>query len=380
MLTKRTWMFALTFIALGITFGTNSFVLGKGKPAPEPDPVSPISFHLTMLPSDLGILKIKRMNNQGDIVGQDVETANGSAFLYRHSTGVLSDLNDLLPVGSNWFLESAEDINDSGQIVGRGYVGNDPETHAYRFTPADAINPATIEDLSISIVDHLNSSANALNNNGDAAISVLKTDNSYVYSIVDATGNVSQLPFIGAHNLYDMNDTGQLVCRNKPVGYSFLYTPGIGEETFLGLDGDGTPMEVRSLNNSGQLVGATGFYLGKGKKYEVGAGRYTDGVGIENMGISGGHITGHGWSINVSGDCVATDGNDEGYFYLDSDSNTYPVRNTVTTSDTPAGLQEWENAAGRFVVGINDGQQICGWVKNPNGSKGNAFLLTPIDE
>jgi hypothetical protein len=56
-----------------------------------------------------------------------------TAYMYDHRTGVLADLNQLVPQGSGWYLMDAFDINDAGQIVGRGLVGG--EMHAFLLTP-----------------------------------------------------------------------------------------------------------------------------------------------------------------------------------------------------------------------------------------------------
>lgn len=55
------------------------------------------------------------------------------AFLYDARDGVLTDLNDLLPEGSAWSLVDALDINDAGQIVGRGLIRG--EMHGFLLTP-----------------------------------------------------------------------------------------------------------------------------------------------------------------------------------------------------------------------------------------------------
>ena len=43
------------------------------------------------------------------------------------------NLNDLVPTGSGWDLRSAQDINDSGQIVGYG-IAPDGELHGFLLT------------------------------------------------------------------------------------------------------------------------------------------------------------------------------------------------------------------------------------------------------
>lgn len=90
--------------------------------------------------TDLGTLKGKKytdsgandINNAGQVVGYS-EIANDiyRAFLYQG--GTMQNLNSLLPANSSWTLESANAINDFGQIVGTGAL--DGQTHAFLATP-----------------------------------------------------------------------------------------------------------------------------------------------------------------------------------------------------------------------------------------------------
>jgi probable HAF family extracellular repeat protein len=71
------------------------------------------------------------INNYGQVVGL---LSSGHPFLY--TDGVVNDLNDLLPDGSGWVLNDARGINDAGQIVGYGVIGN--QTHAFLMTLDDS--------------------------------------------------------------------------------------------------------------------------------------------------------------------------------------------------------------------------------------------------
>ncbi len=75
--------------------------------------------------TDLGVLNnadssiAYAINNNGQIVG----TSGSSAFIYDVNTGVINDLNRLIPRFSGWFsLEVATAISDQGQIVGYGEI------------------------------------------------------------------------------------------------------------------------------------------------------------------------------------------------------------------------------------------------------------------
>lgn len=62
------------------------------------------------------------INNLGQVVGYARNNfANRRAVLWEN--GLLIDLNDLIPPGSGWALETAVAINDRGDIVGMGNIG-----------------------------------------------------------------------------------------------------------------------------------------------------------------------------------------------------------------------------------------------------------------
>lgn len=79
------------------------------------------------------------INDSGQVVGEaDIAAGGPHAFLCSGSTMI--DLNTLIDPASDWTLESATAINDSGQIVGYGYRGG--QDHAFLLDPVP--EPATI--------------------------------------------------------------------------------------------------------------------------------------------------------------------------------------------------------------------------------------------
>ena len=68
------------------------------------------------------------INIQGVIVGWFYAPVDVThAFLYKD--GVMADLNNLLPTGSGWVLNYANDINDNGRIVGIGTING--QSHGF---------------------------------------------------------------------------------------------------------------------------------------------------------------------------------------------------------------------------------------------------------
>ncbi len=52
------------------------------------------------------------------------------------------DLNDLIAEGTGWCLETGQDINDAGEIVGWGFVEGDCgccDRHAFLLTPIEEV-------------------------------------------------------------------------------------------------------------------------------------------------------------------------------------------------------------------------------------------------
>jgi len=72
------------------------------------------------------------IDDRGRVVGaSDAKDSPLAAFIY--SDGVMQDLNKLIPADSGWLLTEAKGINQSGQIVGYGFL--DGERRAFLLTP-----------------------------------------------------------------------------------------------------------------------------------------------------------------------------------------------------------------------------------------------------
>lgn len=85
------------------------------------------------------------INASGQVVGYST-----GAFIWQN--GIMYDLNNMIPSGSDWFLYYATDINDHGQIVGEGWHDGN---HAYLLTPIDYIQPnsgGNLGEVSVTIL------------------------------------------------------------------------------------------------------------------------------------------------------------------------------------------------------------------------------------
>lgn len=72
------------------------------------------------------------INNSGQIVGRSFIPGVGNDRAVMWENTVIIDINTLLPPNSGWVLESANGINDQGDIVGSGQING--ETHAFLLT------------------------------------------------------------------------------------------------------------------------------------------------------------------------------------------------------------------------------------------------------
>ena len=90
------------------------------------------------------------LNNVGQVVGQ-AKDGSGASHAFLWQDGEMFDLNDLIPVDSGWdLLESGWEINDVGQIVGDGYIGD--QVRGFLMTPSITVSlPDTAAEAGGSI-------------------------------------------------------------------------------------------------------------------------------------------------------------------------------------------------------------------------------------
>ena len=91
---------------------------------------------LGTLPGDV-VSSTSGINSKGQVVGASFDTGgNPRAFLWQ--SGVMTDLNTLIPADSPLFLLAAKGtINSRGQIAGFGLEKSTGEVHAFLATPTN---------------------------------------------------------------------------------------------------------------------------------------------------------------------------------------------------------------------------------------------------
>jgi probable HAF family extracellular repeat protein len=85
-----------------------------------------------LLPTDIFSVAAD-INNKGQVVGYSGTFSGFRAFV-SSDDGVLQDLNNLIPLGSGFTLDSAYAINDKGEIVGIGFING--QQHGFLLEPA----------------------------------------------------------------------------------------------------------------------------------------------------------------------------------------------------------------------------------------------------
>jgi hypothetical protein len=217
---------------------------------------------------DLGAGCAYSVSDNGMIVGQ-----SGDHACLFDSTGGGANIN-LGTLSGNYNYSRARSVNNSGQIV--GYVGNNsapvPYSHACIFDKTGGGNNI---DLGYGL---------AMANNNDGQI-VGRSSIYNVPCIFDSTGGGANFyPFGNQYPdgiVRSINDSGQMV-GNIDVAEAILFdSTGGGNNVWLSPDGGNN--RAYSINNNGQIVGgydnqaylfdSTGngnnIYLGRGIAYSI---------------------------------------------------------------------------------------------------------------
>jgi probable HAF family extracellular repeat protein len=84
-----------------------------------------------LLPTDIFSVAAD-INNKGQVVGYSGTFSGFRAFV-SSDDGMLQDLNNLIPLGSGFTLDSAYAINDKGEIVGIGFING--QQHGFLLEP-----------------------------------------------------------------------------------------------------------------------------------------------------------------------------------------------------------------------------------------------------
>jgi probable HAF family extracellular repeat protein len=348
--------------------------LWAAKPAPPPLP----SYSFKLLGHlGSGYSKPYGINNRGDVVGisamDPVTDGRGPdrAFLWTAATQTMIDLNTLVDPGDPnvaWTLVRATDINDSGQICGmavlRDASGATLQEEPFRFTPATADGPSILEILGTPDDGFTNTDAKGINDHGDVTGRASLADGGHAVIWSPTKGTVV-IPRLEGHDTSasDINNNFQVT----GLSGGFLYRAWRWSETDglqnLGLLRGSGFSAGNGINDSGQVGGAS--TVGQSQH----AFRYTDGVGMVDLGTLGGSFS-NGGEINKYGDVVGVS-TLKGrvtviHLFLYTDSlGMVDLEKLIV--DLPPALSGKLDAPA-----INDMGEVCGFADGAG-----AFLLTP---
>jgi probable HAF family extracellular repeat protein len=242
---KRTLALLGTVAATGLVCA--AVALGAKKPPTPPPPQPTVSYSITFLGVDGEAMDV---NSLGEVVGyaaiegvscaflvvpQDVD-GDGDLEWYSDTDGngvnyLMVLLNDLIDPDSGWDLRYAYAINDTGQIVGRGYLNG--QWRGYRFTPGVNGAWAVVDDLE-TLEGAANSGAMGINDSGDVVGSspwgslysrgFLWTEE---YRMVDI-GSLVEGGRTEARGITNSGGVTGFSYINVTTPRAFLYTPGVG--------------------------------------------------------------------------------------------------------------------------------------------------------
>jgi probable HAF family extracellular repeat protein len=288
----------MTLVVFGLAGALLLSRATAGKPPPPPPP-APVKYTMTLvtLSPAAAMHTLEDVNNLGDFAGSVYTTEPGHvhAFVWwapDYTSG--TDLNTLLSQqqqDEGWELDFAFDINDQGQTTGIFHYRNgDPtdgvyRSHAFVYTPGQGI---------VALPGPwLYSRAEAINNRGEVTGAVSGIEPGVHVFVWNTRTNVVQVLDEGRRGL-DMNDMGQVAywaynADGNP--HAFRYTPAqdgnparYEDLGVIGVLKDGTSESSASaINNLGEVVGQSTAYSLKGVDTRL-AFRYTDGVGMVNLG------------------------------------------------------------------------------------------------
>jgi len=308
---------------------------------------------------DLGVLPgdsssvATGINQRGDVVGWSTG-ADGTphAFIYTDSMVALPGL-----LGRPRTI--ARDVNDVGQVVGTANAGGVDLGHAVLWSGGQVTDLGTLGNGSYS-------EGWGLNNNGQV-VGSSDGGSSGVHGFLYTPGArmVDLTPASDTGYAFDINDAGQVTGYRTAVGgyHAFRWQDGTAKD--LGVIPGFAHSFGWAINATGQVAGSSVSASGNSERVF----RYSDGVGVENLGGVGEINVGYG--INSWGDVVGYGRPSAGLKRAFARIGTMGLRDLNELIDPSLG---WFLLAAND---INDAGQIVGYGLNNFTGQTHAVRLQP---
>lgn len=296
------------------------------------------------------------VNNSGQAVGMSAVGDDMHAFLY-DSAAML----DLGVLGNGQLSTVANDINDSGQVVGHSF-GVTTNNRPFLYSNGTMTNLGTLGGNF--------GNANGINSAGDV-VGIASDVNGVTHAFLWSAGVMQDLGafpdvngFQAYSNAYAINDAGQVVGYSVPgaATRAFLWENGMMSD--LGdLFGGAGSAAAYDINNFGQEVGQSYLDPNTAQPFLWNNGTMLD------LGNLPGQLSGYARGINDLGQVVGMSGLSA--FLWDSASGLRNLNDLIDASG--AGWQL------THAYEINENGQIVGFGINPDGQV-HAYMLETVPE
>jgi probable HAF family extracellular repeat protein len=299
------------------------------------------------------------INADGDVVGWSMGPGGTRGFVYTSAGGMVA-----LPGLPDRPRSVARDINDAGDIVGTANAGGTDIGHAVLWSDGSVQDLGTLSTGYYSEGWGINNLGQVVGwsfTNGGGGLTGV---HGFLYSA--GAGLVDITPDSDTGYARDINDAGQVTGYKTAIGgvyHAFRWQRGSFLD--LGVLAGLAYSFGEAINASGQVAGNSTSGSGNSERLF----RFTDGVGMENLGGTGEHNT--AWGVNAWGDVVGTRGQSGARAVLYTDEGGLQELNSLI-----------DGSLGWVLLGahdINDDGQIVGYAFNNFTETTHAVRLQPTD-
>lgn len=252
---------------------------------------------------------------------------------------------------------AAEDINESGQVV--GYLTNDGARHGFFYDGTNLNDMGTFGQA--------NSAAYGLNDSG-IVVGTAYTDGGRRQGFVYYGGGASALQFYGSSEARDINNAGVVVGAVWPlqenVSHAIKYDNWPPE---LESEYDGYGSFAYGVNEAGHVTGSMG--VGGAPNFPSHPFLYTTGP-LQDLGDFGG-VFSYGYAINNHDQVVGTAGR---FSSPEQPGDIYPRRAFLYENGVLKDLGSLLDNGSSIAYDISDAGLIVGYTATVDESTGGAFL------